>query len=620
LHIHTERSHIIFIFASNKRIDEKFINMELVRERVASLRIAMQQAGVSACIIPGTDAHASEYIAEFWKEREWISGFNGSAGTAVVSLQKAGLWTDSRYFLQAADQLAETGIELMKQGLPETPDSMAWLAGELKAGERVGVNAQMFSLNGFAAMKAELALSGIELVSIDLLAQVWKDRPALPTKPFFVFDVKYAGKSASDKLQELRAEMKKARADVFVLSGLDDIAWLFNVRGADVDYNPVTIAYALVEDDKATLFVAPEKVTAETRPYLENEGVSVAPYLAVYDALKAIPASKAVLVDGAKLNQSLFEAIPAACTIRNSMSPVFKLKSIKNEVEMAGYRRAMVKDGVALTRFFKWLEENLKSGKLTETSVDRKLYEFRSQQENFIGESFGTIAGFGPHGAIVHYSATEESASTLKPDNVFLLDSGGQYLDGTTDITRTVALGMPTVQQKIDFTLVLKGHIALTTATFPAGTRGSQLDILARKAMWDLGLNYGHGTGHGVGHFLNVHEGPQSIRAEENPVVLQAGMFMSNEPGLYRTGKYGIRTENLVHIVPGKKTEFGQFLKFETITLYPIDQLLIDVDLMTDEDILWLNEYHKKVYEALAPKLEEDEREWLSRKCAKVRK
>jgi Xaa-Pro aminopeptidase len=599
---------------------EKNIKMELVKYRIDSLREAMQKAGLSVCIIPGTDPHASEYIAECWKEREWISGFNGSAGTAVVALEKAGLWTDSRYFLQAADQLADSGFELMKHGLPETLEIIPWLASELKAGDKVGVNAQMFSINSFAAMKAELRMSGIELVSIDLLADVWTDRTALPLNPFFVFDIKYTGKTATEKLLDLRAEMKKARADVFILSALDDIAWLFNIRGNDVDYNPVTIAYAMVDNEEATLFIASEKVTSETRQYLENEGVSVADYLAIYEALKEIPTSKAVLVDGAKLNQALFEAIPATCSIRNSMSPVFKLKSIKNEVEMAGYHRAMVKDGVALTRFFKWLEENIKGGKQTEITIDRKLYEFRSQQENFIGESFGTIAGYGPHGAIVHYSATPESASVLKSDNIFLLDSGGQYLDGTTDITRTIVLGTPTVQQKVDFTLVLKGHIALTTAIFPAGTRGSQLDILARKAMWDLGLNYGHGTGHGVGHFLNVHEGPQSIRAEENPVVLQAGMFMSNEPGLYRTNKYGIRTENLVHIVPAMKTEFGQFLKFETITLYPIDQVLIDVELMTDDEILWLNNYHKKVYESLAPKLGEDEREWLSQKCAKLRK
>ena len=592
--------------------------MESIKNRLASLLNTMLKAGVSACIIPGTDPHASEYIAECWKERVWISGFNGSAGTVVVSTDKAGLWTDSRYFLQGAEQLAGTGIELMKQGLPETLEIIPWLSDELKAGDRVGVNPQMFSVNAYATMKTELKMVGIELVSVDLLAEVWAERPLLPLNPFFVFDTKYSGKSTTEKLTALRAELKKARANVFVMSALDDIAWLFNIRGNDVDYNPVVIAYALVEEDKATLFIAPEKLTTETRIYLENEGVSVAAYTGIYDALRGIYASKAVLIDGAKLNQSLFEAIPAGCAKRNTMSPVFKLKSIKNEVEMAGVRRAMVKDGVALTRFFKWLEENVDSEVLTEVSVDKKLYEFRSQQENFIGESFGTIAGYGPHGAIVHYSATDESASTLKPEGIFLLDSGGQYLDGTTDITRTVALGKVTDKQKADFTLVLKGHIALGTAIFPTGTRGTQLDILARKAMWDLGLNYGHGTGHGVGHFLNVHEGPQSIRMDENPTVLQLGMFMSNEPGMYRTGEYGIRTENLVHIVPAMQTEFGQFLQFETVTLFPIDKELIATEMLTASEKAWLNAYHQKVFESVSPLLTTEEKKWLENKCSAI--
>jgi len=594
--------------------------MEQIINRLALLREAMKQQGISACIIPGTDPHAGEYIAEYWKERQWISGFDGSAGTAVVTLNGAGLWTDSRYFLHAAEQLEGTGIELMKQGLPETLEILPWLATQLKAGERVGVNSQMFSLNGYASMKTELKMNELELVSIDLPAKVWIDRPSLPLNPFFVFDTQYAGKSTTEKLTLVRAEMKKAHAEVFVVSALDDIAWLFNIRGNDVDYNPVVIAYALVENGKATLFIAPEKLTQETNVYLQNQGVTVASYLAIYDELKQLSPSKSVLVDGGKLNQALFESIPTGCAIRNTMSPVFKLKSIKNEVEMDGIRRAMVKDGVALTRFFIWLEENLKTDTLSEISVSDKLREFRSEQENFVGESFGTIAGYAGHGAIVHYSATPESDVQLKTENIFLLDSGGQYLDGTTDITRTVALGTPTVQQKVDFTLVLKGHIALSTAIFPVGTRGSQLDILARKAMWDLGLNYGHGTGHGVGHFLNVHEGPQNIRMDENPVVLQAGMFMSNEPGLYRTNQYGIRTENLIHVVPAQKTDFGQFLKFETVTLFPIDQVLIDIDLLTDAEIEWLNDYHKKVYDSIAPKLTGDEREWLNRKCAKLRR
>ena len=589
--------------------------MKQIINRLEALRETMRKQGISACIIPGTDPHASEYIAEYWKERVWISGFDGSAGTAVVTLESAGLWTDSRYFLHAAEQLEGTGIELMKQGLPDTLEILPWLATQLKACDRVGVNAQMFSLNGYSSMKAELKMNGLELVSIDLLGQVWTERPSLPLQPFFVFEEKYAGKSTLDKLTELRAEMLKVHADIFVISALDDIAWLFNIRGNDVDYNPVVIAYALVESNKATLFVAPEKLTPETNSYLQSQGVTLAPYLAVYDALKELSPSKSVLVDGGKLNQALFESIPSDCSIRNTMSPVFKLKSIKNEVEMAGYRRAMIKDGVALTRFFIWLEENVKTGSLTEISVDEMLRSFRGEQENFMGESFGTIAGYAAHGAIVHYSATPESASTLKPENIFLLDSGGQYLDGTTDITRTVALGTPTAQQKNDFTLVLKGHIALSTAIFPVGTRGSQLDILARKAMWDLGLNYGHGTGHGVGHFLNVHEGPQSIRMDENPIVLQAGMFMSNEPGLYRTNEYGIRIENLIHVVPAQTTEFGQFLKFETVTLFPIDQELINFDLMTKGEVNWLNNYHQKVYDTIAPQLQANERDWLSKKC-----
>lgn len=592
--------------------------MEKILKHLSSLRQAMVQHGVSACIIPGTDPHASEYIADYWKEREWISGFDGSAGTAVVTLTTAGLWTDSRYFLHAAEQLEGTGIELMKQGLPETLEILPWLATQLKAGEKVGVNPQVFSLNSYASMKNELKMNGLELLSIDLPGAVWTDRPSIPLNPFYAFNVKYAGKSAVDKLALVRAELKKAHADVFVMSALDDIAWLFNIRGNDVDYNPVVISYALIENDKATLFIAPEKLTHETSSYLKNEGVVVEGYEAIYDRLKQLKPSESVLVDGSKLNQALYESIPSTCVIRNTMSPVFKLKGVKNEVEMAGVRSAMVKDGVALTRFFMWLEANLESGKLSEISISEKLRAFRSEQENFVGESFGTIAGYAAHGAIVHYNAQPETESTLKAENILLLDSGGQYLDGTTDITRTIALGKPTDEQQVDFTLVLKGHIALATALFPAGTRGSQLDILARKALWDLGLNYGHGTGHGVGHFLCVHEGPQSIRMDENPTVLQSGMMISNEPGMYRTNEYGIRIENLVHVVPAQKTEFGQFLKFETLTLFPIDRELIDITLLNEDEEMWIDEYHAEVVRKLSPSLTDEEVIWLENKCRPI--
>ena len=592
--------------------------MEQIIKRILLLREAMKHQGISACIIPGTDPHASEYIADYWKEREWISGFDGSAGTAVVTLTGAGLWTDSRYFLHAAEQLEGTSIELMKQGLPETLEILPWLATQLKVGDRVGVNSQMFSLNAYSSMKTELKMSNVELVSIDLLAMVWANRPSLPLQPFYVFETKYAGKSAVEKINLLRAEMKKAHADVFVISALDDIAWLFNIRGNDVDYNPVVISYALIEENKATLFISPEKVTPETSDYLKSQGVEIAVYNEIYETLKQLSSSKAVLVDGGKLNQALFESIPTDCAIRNAMSPVFKLKSIKNDVEIAGVRCAMQKDGVALTRFFMWLEENLVDGNLSEISISDKLREFRSEQENFVGESFGTIAGYAAHGAIVHYNAQPETEFKLKAANILLLDSGGQYLDGTTDITRTIALGTPTTEQKTDNTLVLKGHIALAKAIFPAGTRGSQLDILARKAMWKLGLNYGHGTGHGVGHFLCVHEGPQSIRMDENPTVLQLGMMISNEPGMYRTNEYGIRIENLVHVIPAQKTEFGQFLQFETLTLFPIDTELIDVYMLENNEVEWIDDYHQKVYDTLSPYLNDNEKSWLENKCRPI--
>ena len=589
--------------------------MEQVIKRIANLREAMRKAGVSACIIPGTDPHASEYIAECWKDRVWISGFDGSAGTVVVGLEKAGLWTDSRYFLQGAAQLEGTGMDLMKLGQPETPDIVGWLIATLKPGDNVGVNAQMYSVNAYAALKADLQKAGIDLVSIDVVSEVWTDRPSMPLTPCFLFDVKYAGQSAADKLTSVRAEMKKQGAASMVLSMLDEIAWLFNIRGNDVNYNPVVISYAVVELTKATLFIAPEKISKATTDSLLKEGVAVAPYSSVSDAITALPASAKIMFDGSKLNQALYEAFPIGCGICNTLSPVAKLKSIKNQVEIEGYRRAMVKDGVALTRFFKWLEENVYTRELTELTVDERLTEFRAEQESFMGPSFNSIASYAAHGAIVHYSATEESAATLLPEGLFLLDSGGQYLDGTTDTTRTVSLGKVTEQQRIDFSLVLKGNIALSKAVFPVNTRGSQLDILARKAMWESGINYGHGTGHGVGHFLNVHEGPQSIRAEENPVVLEIGMCMSNEPAMYRTGEYGIRTENMLVVVPAFETEYGKFLKFETITLCYIDRELFDVDVLDSSDLQWIDDYHHWVFNSLSPYLNKEEKEWLADKC-----
>ena len=585
-----------------------------VKQKLDRLRNAMKENGIDAYIVPGTDPHAGEYIADHWKEREWISGFDGSVGTAAITLDKAGMWIDSRYYLQADEQLKGSGFDAMKTGMPETPDIIRWIISQMKRGNRVGVNPQMFPVNTYNAMRNELAASGLELVPVDFISNIWLDRPEIPQKKCFVYPVEYAGKSCSEKLSLLRNEMRKFDAHVFVISALDEIAWLFNLRGNDVDYNPVVIAYALIKVDSAVLYLSDEKLTDETRRYFNEENVEIKDYFQINDDLTNLPVSLKVLVDGARLNQSLFEAIPADCTKINLLSPVYRLKSIKNEVELTGVRNAMVRDGVALARFFIWLEKNVDSGKLTEVSIAEKLYAFRAEQKNFFGESFGTIAGYAAHGAIVHYKADEKSDAVIKAENLLLLDSGAQYLDGTTDITRTISLGTPTLKQKTDFTLVLKGHIGIATAVFPYGTRGSQLDILARKAMWDKYMNYGHGTGHGVGFFLNVHEGPQNIRMDENPTVLQPGMLLSNEPGLYRTGEYGIRTENLIHVTEAEKSDFGQFLRFETLTFFPIDVSLIDEKLMTKDEIDWLNAYHQKVFDKLSPYLTKEECSWLKGK------
>jgi len=592
--------------------------MNSIPQRLELLRNQMKKAGVQACIIPGTDPHASEYIADYWKEREWISGFAGSAGTVAVSLKAAALWTDSRYFLEADNILDGTSIELMKMGQPETPSIPVWLASQVDSGAQVAINPQMISTNGFNSMKEELKMSGIEFCGIDLIFDIWKDRPELSREPIFVFDEEKSGASCITKALQVREEMKNAFADVLIITGLDEIAWLFNIRGKDVAYNPVAIAAAIIEPDNLTIYIDKVKVNAETADYFSYQGVRMGHYSDLKKAISLIKADSRVMIDGTKLNFELRESIPVTCKIVNQMSPVFKLKSIKNRAELAGFKKVMIKDGVALTKFFIWLEENIPSGKVTEVSIAQKLYEYREQQGNFFGESFGTIAGYADHGAIVHYRADDENAYHIKQENILLVDSGGQYFEGTTDITRTISLGKTTPQQKNDFTLVLKGHIGIATAVFPAGTRGSQLDILARKSMWDRKMNYGHGTGHGIGHFLNVHEGPQSIRTDENPVTLQPGMILSNEPGMYRAGQYGMRIENLIHVVDAGEAGFGQFLCFETLTWFPIDLNLIEADMLTVQEKAWLNKYHHKVYEHIAPYLNETEKGWLKKKTSGI--
>lgn len=589
-----------------------------INNRIAALRAHIAQEQIQAFIIPSTDPHLSEYVAPHWQSREWISGFTGSAGTVVVTAKDAGLWTDSRYFLQAARQLEGTCITLYKEMLPETPNIPEFLSAHLQEGDCVGIDGKMFSAEEVEHLQKELKKSGIRIKSIaDPMQLLWTDRPAMPLAPAFVYDTKYAGMSFTEKLPAVRQAMEAAGADSLLLSALDEIAWLLNIRGNDVHCNPVVVGYLLIEKDKVNYFVQPQKVTPELAEYFSANGISVHPYEEIGDYLNSFNAHS-ILMNPAKTNYAIYSAIRPGCLIINGASPVALLKAIRNKQEIAGIHAAMQRDGVALVKFLKWLDEAVPAGKETEISVDKKLHTFRAAQPLYMGESFDTIAGYKEHGAIVHYEATPETDVTLKPEGFLLLDSGAQYLDGTTDITRTIALGPLTEEEKTDYTLILKGHIALAMAVFPEGTRGAQLDVLARMPIWKERMNYLHGTGHGVGHFLNVHEGPQSIRMNENPVALQPGMVTSNEPGVYKAGSHGIRTENLVLTVPAGEGMFGKYLKFETLTLCPICRKGIIKELLTAEEIGWLNDYHRTVYEKLSPDLNNDEKEWLKEACKAV--
>lgn len=589
-----------------------------INNRIAALRAHIAQEQIQAFIIPSTDPHLSEYVAPHWQSREWISGFTGSAGTVVVTAKDAGLWTDSRYFLQAARQLEGTCITLYKEMLPETPNIPEFLSAHLQEGDCVGIDGKMFSAEEVEHLQKELKKSGIRIKSIaDPMQLLWTDRPAMPLAPAFVYDTKYAGMSFTEKLPAVRQAMEAAGADSLLLSALDEIAWLLNIRGNDVHCNPVVVSYLLIEKDKVNYFVQPQKVTPELAEYFSANGISVHPYEEIGDYLNSFNAHS-ILMNPAKTNYAIYSAIRPGCLIINGASPVALLKAIRNKQEIAGIHAAMQRDGVALVKFLKWLDEAVPAGKETEISVDKKLHTFRAAQPLYMGESFDTIAGYKEHGAIVHYEATPETDVTLKPEGFLLLDSGAQYLDGTTDITRTIALGPLTEEEKTDYTLILKGHIALAMAVFPEGTRGAQLDVLARMPIWKERMNYLHGTGHGVGHFLNVHEGPQSIRMNENPVALQPSMVTSNEPGVYKAGSHGIRTENLVLTVPAGEGMFGKYLKFETLTLCPICRKGIIKELLTAEEIGWLNDYHRTVYEKLSPDLNNDEKEWLKEACKAV--
>lgn len=590
-----------------------------IRDRVNKLRSLMKKYNMDAYIIPSFDAHQSEYVADHWKCRQWISGFTGSAGTVVITSEDAGLWTDGRYYLQAEKQLENSGIRLFRMVDPGVPSYTEWLNSVLIKGSIVGLDGNVFSTDMVKSMEEVFVKNKISLsTNKDLIDELWEDRPQMPMGSIFVHDVKYAGKSRIEKLNEVRAEMDVKGANYYVLTALDDIAWLLNIRGKDVPNNPVAICYAIIAKHKCYLFIDPHKVTMEVRAELEAEGIEVKAYNEIEQFLQKLNNSDKIIFDSNKTNIMLYNSINMAAEKIMCVNITTKLKAVKNKAEIDNLKNCEIKDGVAMVKFIKWLKNSVSSGEITEISADEKLTAFRLQQELFVGPSFDTIAGYKDHAAMMHYKASVATQYTLKNEGFFLVDSGGQYYDGTTDTTRTIVLGKLTEEEKRDFTLVLKGHIALSSVKFLHGTTGSNLDILARQPIWQYGLDYKCGTGHGVGFFLNVHEGPQSISKIPNKVTLENGMIITNEPGIYLDGKYGIRTENMMLVVEDEVTEFGQFMRFEPVTYCPIDLKGIKFDMLTCEEKLWLNNYHNDVYNKLEPYLDDEERRWLQEQTREI--
>lgn len=593
-----------------------------INKRIDALRQQMQKNKLDAWIIPGSDPHQSEYVADHWKGREWISGFTGSAGNIVITKNHAGLWTDSRYFIQADKELKRSKMKLHKLKVAHTSEYIDWLKNNLKRGSRIGCDGMLFSASQIKRLQKTFEPLGIKLIySKDILGAVWKERPPLPDNQIFEHQVKYAGKNRSKKIAEIRKAMKEQNVDHHLVSTLDDIAWIFNIRSSDVECNPVTIAYAIVSHRNTYLFIDKEKVPARLIKEFKKDNIVLKPYDGIETFLKKIPKSNKILLDPATTNMKLYIAIGQQQIVHGKTISTH-LKAIKNKTEIAHIKDAMIKDGVALTHLYMWLENLLqKDGSTTEAELAIQLNEFRKAQGDYYGESFSAIVGWKGNGAIVHYRPDPKDCATIKGNGILLLDSGGQYINGTTDITRTVAFGKPTKEQKENFTLVLKGHIGLADLKFPKGTRGNQMEILARQPLWSQGLNYGHGTGHGVGFFLNVHEGPQSIGSgitAKAATVFEEGMLTSNEPGFYKTGEYGIRIENLVIVAKDKKTDYGDFLKFDSVTLFPIDKNLIAFNLLTKREVEWLNDYHSMVYKKVSPFLNKKEKAWMKKKCSKI--
>ena len=605
----------ICIFAKSKL--QNVMNKTEISERIARLREELRREHLSAFIFPTSDPHNSEYTAEHWKGREWISGFNGSAGTAVVTLDNAALWTDSRYFIAAEEQLKGTEFQLMKLKVEGTPSIAEWLGRELKDADdkAVGIDGMVNSTNSIKELISDLRTQGgITLhTNFDPLERIWLECPAIPENPVVIHPLEYAGEPTREKLVRIRKALREKHADGMLMAALDDIAWTLNLRGSDVHCSPVFVSYLLISTTEVTLYINKVKLTPEVMSYLQAEGVGVKPYDQVKQGLKDYFEYN-ILMDGNEVNYTLYKTVERE--IVDASSPVPLMKAVKNEREIAGFRSAMLKDGIAMVKFLKWLKPAVEAGGQTEMSVERKLTALRAEQPLFRGLSFDTIVGYEEHGAIVHYEAIPETDATLHPKGLLLIDSGTQYQDGTTDVTRTIALGPLTEEQKRVYTLVLKGHIDLQLLHFPDGASGTQLDAIARRPLWQAGMNFLHGTGHGVGCYLNCHEGPHQIRMEWIPARLQAGMTVTDEPGVYLGGRFGVRIENTLLVVPAEETECGRFLGFETLTLCPIETSPIIKELMTPEEIQWLNDYHTTVYERLSPYLNEDEKAWLRKATA----
>lgn len=592
----------------------------LINSRLESIRSLMQKEDINVYMVPNFDPHLSEYPPERWNTRKWTTGFTGSAGCAVISLTNAALWSDSRYFIQAEKELEGTNYTFFKDGLPDSVSIIDWVCEQAGKGGVVAADDTAFSYNEGARMKETFRRRGIELrFDFNPIDVLWNDRPSIPESEVMLYTTKYAGENFESKYNKIIEKAIQRGANSVLLSALDDIAWAFNIRGEDVKFNPMVVAYGFLSDSKRVIFIESKKVSSDVAKYFAENGIEVMGYDKIEDFLKSLPSDSKVIADTSRANYRLCNILSEKGCLIAECSPITMMKSVKNNTEIEGTRNALTRDGVAMVNFLYWLDTNIGKIEMSEISIADKLRSFRAEQPLFMGESFGTIAGYAGHGAIVHYRATEESDAKLQPKGFVLVDSGGQYLDGTTDITRTIPLGELTEEEKKCFTLVLKGHIAVAQAQFPHGTRGAQIDAFARIALWKEGYTYNHGTGHGIGHFLNVHEGPQNIRLEENPTPLLPGMMTSNEPGVYLSDRFGIRTENIILTVEKCDTEFGKFYEFETMTLCPIDTRAVEASLLTENEIEWLNNYHARVYSTLSPLLGSQQCEWLKERCSPIK-